>query len=970
MGVRTINLDLDICKKNYLTVDTVKSLDSIIFKISIFENGISKDITRQTVALYCKRKNNSVVEQKDNISVSNNLITVNVKNSCFQVPGTALFELELKDSSGTIATMNFSINVEARLNSSEVISATNEISGLNAVVKNLENKAQQLDNTIVETNTKLNSSLISINNKGDNAINAIKKDYENLKESITGENIGANLQEQINSNKNNLADLNKKIINTYTKTEVDKKIQDAQLNSGDGDINIDLSNYATKEDLRRIELTPGPKGEQGPIGLTGPQGPKGDTGTIDTSNFYNKEEINSLLEDLPSQIQNNYEHEINTEPSLRLGYNCIIANGQTLTFPNVKQDKVSVVKVFVNIREKEKKVSFGDVEIFWDSEPNFNKVGIYKIEFERGFDSWIGNCKYCVSNDDSRNPIYTEIAAKLKENSYQGPLQVIENEIKEDNEIVITLNSKHEWGNKVKTYFYDDGKFYWLNSEVVEDDMIRFKSNGKGVYFVALDTAPIYDRNAMELIYSDEFDSGNGDIDHNKWEREVHGARWTNNEEQCYTDKIANSYVKDGKLVIKAMKEPYGNGQYTSARLISKNSFLYGRFDIKAKLPTGKGTWPAIWMLPANNLYGEWPKSGEIDIMENVGKDPEWIHGSLHSGKYNFKNNNQVTSKISIPTNYSEYHTYSAIWTPEYIEFLVDDEAYLRHSYNSEEEPSRWEAYPYDKPYNILLNLAIGGSWGGEIDDSIMPAYFYIDNVKVYDLGFNKFDKTPPQDITNLKFAENVVSWDYCYDNVAVKEYKVSLDNGEVLTTQNNYLILNSIDLIGAISASVVAIDYSNNKSNPSKIAVTPSAVETLFNEARPLTTGWNTYVDTTAKASLTQGEYGVILGIANGGSNVWDIQLIKNNCQLVKDSKYSYSITLSSTVERDVKLVIQNQEDYQGIHYNDVHLKANEQTKFKGEFYYEGETMLSDLVLQVGNNGIDCSNTKIYLDKFVFVKQ
>ena len=290
MGVRTIKLDLDICKKNYLTVDTVKSLDSIIFKISIFENGISKDMTRQTVALYCKRKNNTVVEQKDNISVSNNLITINVKNSCFQVPGTALFELELKDSSGTIATMNFNINIEARLNSSEVISATNEISGLNAVVKNLENKAQQLDNTITETNTKLNNALNSINNKGDNTINAIKKDYENLKESITGENIGANLQEQINSNKNNLADLNKKIINTYTKTEVDKKIQDAQLNSGDGDINIDLSNYATKEDLQRIELTPGPKGErgeqgiqgpkgeQGPIGLTGPQGPKGDTG--------------------------------------------------------------------------------------------------------------------------------------------------------------------------------------------------------------------------------------------------------------------------------------------------------------------------------------------------------------------------------------------------------------------------------------------------------------------------------------------------------------------------------------------------------------------------------------------------------------------------------------------------------------------------------------------------------------------
>ena len=247
MGVRTIKLDLDICKKNYLTVDTVKSLDSIIFKISIFENGISKDMTRQTVALYCKRKNNTVVEQKDNISVSNNLITINVKNSCFQVPGTALFELELKDSSGTIATMNFTINVEARLNSSEVISASNEISGLNAVVKNLENKAQQLDNTIIDVNTKLNATLSSlqtkananvdliittannnintsinainasgtkainainasgtkainaINTSGTKAISDIKENYNSLKKVIIDSSASAVLQEQINN---------------------------------------------------------------------------------------------------------------------------------------------------------------------------------------------------------------------------------------------------------------------------------------------------------------------------------------------------------------------------------------------------------------------------------------------------------------------------------------------------------------------------------------------------------------------------------------------------------------------------------------------------------------------------------------------------------------------------------------------------------------------------------------------------
>ena len=864
----------------------------------------------------------------------------------------------------------------------------------------------------------------------------------------------ANLTTEQTENLAQIPTLKNKIENTYTKTEVDRKIQDAQLNSGDGEVNIDLSIYATKEELKNkadtihnhnynelinkpnipvsiSELTndsnfvskqyiddkfanittikgekgepfryedftseqllnlKGPKGdtgargeqgpqgeigERGPQGIQGERGPKGDTGTIDTTNFYNKEEINSLLENLPSHdssSQNTYEHTINTKPNLKLGYNCIIANGQTLTFPDVKQDKVSVVKVFVDIQEKGKKVSFGDVEIFWDSEPNFNKVGIYKIEFERGFDSWIGNCKYCVSNDDSRNPVYVEVASKLKQNAYQGALQIIESEIEEDNEIVITLNSKFDWGDKVKTYFYEGGKFYWLNSEKVEDGMIRFKSSGVGVYFVALNTAPIFDKNAMKLIYSDEFE-GSGDIDNSRWTREVHEAGWTNEEAQSYTDRIENSYLEDGKLVIKAMKESYGNGQYTSARLISKESFLYGKFDIVAKLPTGEGTWPAIWMMPADNLYGEWPKSGEIDIMENVGKEPEWIHGSLHSEKYNFKNGNQVTKKVSIPTNYSEYHTYSVIWTPEYIEFLVDEVPYLKHSYDEVAEPSRWEAYPYDKHYNILLNLAVGGNWGGEIDDSIIPAYFYIDSIKVYDLNFNKFDKTVPDKVKGLKFdgSKNVLNWDYCHDNVSVKEYQVSLNNGENLITQNNYLALNSIDLIGATSASVIATDYSNNKSDSSKTQVNPSVVETLYNEAKPLATDWNTYVDTSAGANLTQGDKGVVLDILNGGSNTWDIQLMKNNCQLLHNTKYSYSLTLSSSVDRSVKLVIQDQQTYQGVHYNDVYLKANTETKLRGEFFYSGETKLGDLVLQVGSGDSDYSNSKIYLNKFILVKQ
>lgn len=321
--------------------------------------------------------------------------------------------------------------------------------------------------------------------------------------------------------------------------------------------------------------------------------------------------------------------------------------------------------------------------------PGFNKIGIYKIELERSFSTWIGTSFYCGLNNIDDNSVHAEIKQKLKQNNYAGIFQIVDNAADNDVEVVVTLNTEFEQANKVKIYkYHSDRNFYWLDTKNVENNTVRFISGGAGTYFIALHDAPIYDVGTIELIYDENFES-DGDINHSNWTREIHEAGWSNDELQYYTDRVDNSYIENGKLVIKAMKEAYRNGQYTSARLISKQSFLYGKFEIKAKLPTGKGTWPAIWMMPADNCYGEWPKSGEKDIMENVGNEPKWIHGSLHSEKYNFKNGNQVTSKVEIPTTHSEYHTYVLIWTPEYVEFLVDNIAYLKHSYNSKLGPSR-----------------------------------------------------------------------------------------------------------------------------------------------------------------------------------------------------------------------------------------------------------------------------------------
>ena len=245
-----------------------------------------------------------------------------------------------------------------------------------------------------------------------------------------------------------------------------------------------------------------------------------------------------------------------------------------------------------------------------------------------------------------------------------------------------------------------------------------------------------------------------------------------------------------------------------------------------------------------------------------------------------------------------------------------------------------------------------------------------VESVKVYDLGFNRYDKTQPDEPTGVKFLDNVISWDYCYDNVAVKEYKVALDNGTTLTTSNNYIVLNPIDTIGATSGSISAIDCAGNSSSAISVKITPPATEIICNENKPIANDWTVYCNAeNSSATATQGENGIVLNIANGGSDAWDIQLMKNNIEIDQNTKYAYSLTLISTTDRNVKTAIQNQNNYQGIAYNDIYLDANKETALKGEFTYTEEDIITDFVLQLGNDTKDYSDSKIYLNKFVFAK-
>ncbi|KGE16002.1 hypothetical protein DI53_0117 [Sphingobacterium deserti] len=236
--------------------------------------------------------------------------------------------------------------------------------------------------------------------------------------------------------------------------------------------------------------------------------------------------------------------------------------------------------------------------------------------------------------------------------------------------------------------------------------------------------------------WADEFDQ-NGMPDTSKWSYDVGSPYngWGNNELQYYTEaNNENVQVSNGVLKITAQKSTSLDMPYTSTRLLSKGKgdFLYGRFETRAKVPHGRGTWPAVWMLPSEWKYGGWPNSGEIDILEHVGYDQDVVHISTHSKAYHHSINTQKTAKTKLSATVDDFHLYRIDWTPDYIKGFVDD-VEIFHFAN---EKTGFEAWPFDQKFHWLINLAIGGNWGGAegIDETIFPAVFEVDYVRVYPL--------------------------------------------------------------------------------------------------------------------------------------------------------------------------------------------------------------------------------------------
>jgi beta-glucanase (GH16 family) len=215
------------------------------------------------------------------------------------------------------------------------------------------------------------------------------------------------------------------------------------------------------------------------------------------------------------------------------------------------------------------------------------------------------------------------------------------------------------------------------------------------------------------------------------WNIEV-GEKWANDEKQCYVNHPKNIQFSDEGLTLVADVNPdHATCLYQSARLNTKGKkeWQYGTFVVRAAIPKGQGSWPAIWFLGHDIGKVRWPLCGEVDLMETVGRDPEMMHFSLHSQKFNHIQRTQRTYFEKIPGIYQGFHDYKMIWRPEGFEFFVDDVSYATFPKIPGDVIESW---PFDKPYYLIMNIAVGGTWGGTIDPLSMPYKMTVASIKVY----------------------------------------------------------------------------------------------------------------------------------------------------------------------------------------------------------------------------------------------
>lgn len=404
-----------------------------------------------------------------------------------------------------------------------------------------------------------------------------------------------------------------------------------------------------------------------------------------------------------------------------------------------------------------------------------------------------------------------------------------------------------------------------------------------------LSCAVVLSASQWELVWQDEF-SGT-EIDTTMWDWDTAGNEygWGNNEDQFYTHKRSeNSRIENGSLIIEAHRESWQGKEYTSARLRTKEraSWLYGKFEIRAKIPDGKGTWPAFWLLPEDDFFGNWPKSGEIDVMEYVGYQPNDIHSTIHTESLNHELGTHKGGTISLEGVADSFHTYSAEWYPDSISFYVDS----IHVYSYVPESKESDVWPFNKPFHVLLNLAIGGDWGGVqgIDTTIFPVQYEIDFVRVYR------DVSPQLQVETISYGNGSVSIS------PEKEYYQIGDTVVITAVAESGYELRSWS--GTSSSTETELTYVVESHASFAAEFKPEGEMLKNSDFSEGFDGWNYYVSS-GNAAFTTDSAGAVLEVTAPGDNSWDIQLGQGGLSLEKGVAYTFSVQLESS--DSVRLIV-----------------------------------------------------------------
>lgn len=293
------------------------------------------------------------------------------------------------------------------------------------------------------------------------------------------------------------------------------------------------------------------------------------------------------------------------------------------------------------------------------------------------------------------------------------------------------------------------GDIVWTSSNekvaIVDNGMVKALARGNSSISatannitVKCNVAVTHEDLPYQLVWSDEFEGA--DLNPDVWNIETGGGGWGNNEKQNYTGRPENLRIENGQLIIEARKEVYGSNDYTSARITTKKkvAYKYGRIEARISFPSGKGTWPAFWMLGANIDVARWPLCGEIDIVEHVGSEPRLVSHALHTQERNGMNGKTWVSKKYFDDVENNFNTYAIEWE----EKANEGDDCINFYFNGEKTATAWEphvnatvqAWPFKQEFFIILNMAIGGNMGGTIDDSMFDndVMMKIDYVRVY----------------------------------------------------------------------------------------------------------------------------------------------------------------------------------------------------------------------------------------------